>query len=152
MNPHAPADAILTLFEANTNAANVEDNSGKTPLYYALHYNPCAFVRMYSFLREHANTIEIDIQSWGVQSWRGVDTDPGCTPLHVLARNPFVPAHVIAALLELKMDDAFCPDNEGLSPLDYAKEYNVDGLVKMIAVLCNHRNSTSSFEGGGGGG
>jgi hypothetical protein len=141
MNPHAPADTILTLFEANVNAANVEDNRGRTPLYYALYYNPCAFVRMYSFLREH--TIEIDIQSclWGVQSWRGVDTDPGCTPLHVLVRNPFVPAHVIAALLELKMEDAFCLDIKGLSPLDYAEE-RMDGLVStMIAVLCNHRNS-----------
>ena len=43
----------------------------------------------------------------------------------------------------LKRGRHFSPsvDYEGLSPLDYAKECNVDGLVAMIAVLCNHRNS-----------
>jgi hypothetical protein len=157
MNPHAPADAILALLKANINAATVRDHEGKTPLYYALRYNPCAFVRMYSYLCEHTNinTIEFDIQpntiEFDNQPWRN-DPDPGRTPLHVLAQNPFAPANVIAAFLELKMEDAFCPDNKGLSPLDYAEEHNVEGLVSMIAVLCNHRNSISSFEGGGGGG
>jgi hypothetical protein len=160
MNPHAPADTILTLLKANINAASVRDQEGETPLYYALHCNPRAFVRMYSFLREH--TIEIEIQSWRVNPRELLylyddtddtdgddDTDddvnaPGDTPLHVLARNPFVPANVIAALLELNMGDAFCPDNEGMSPLDCARESNVEGLISMIAVLCNHRNSISS--------
>ena len=53
--------------------------------------------------------------------------------------------NAIAALLELKMEAAFSPDNEGLSPLDYATECNVDSLVAMIAVLCNHRNSMASM-------
>jgi len=61
-------------------------------------------------------------------------------------KNPFAPADAIAALLELKMEAAFCRDNEaGMSPLDYAKEYSVEGLVSMIAVLCNHRNSMASM-------
>ena len=74
-----------------------------------------------------------------------VDYSDGSTPLHILAKNPFAPANAIAALLELKMEAAFCPDNAGLSPLDYAKECNVDSLVAMIAVLCNHRNSMASM-------
>jgi len=143
MNPHAPADTILTLLKANINAANVEDNRGNTPLYYALYHNPCGFVRMYSYLREHTNTIENEIQSLVV-----IPDYDGGGPLHVLAKNPFAPANTIAAFLELKMEAAFCPDNEGLSPLDYAKECNVDSLIAMIAVLCNHRNSMSSMEGG----
>eukprot|EP01083_Nonionella_stella_P069796 186301_1 len=143
MNPHASADAILALLKTNINAASIRDHEGKNPLYYALYYNPCAFVRMYSYLRKHINTVENDIQSLSV-----VNPDDGDTPLIVLAKNPFVPANSIAALLELKMEDAFCPDDGGLSPLDYAKECNFEGLVSMIAVLCNHRNSISSFEGG----
>lgn len=149
-NPHAPVDAILTLLKANTNVANVEDNRGKTPLFYALHNNPCAFVRMYSYLRKHNIDIGFDIQSWGVHpdGSSAVDNvnNPGCTPLNVLVKNPFVPANVIATFfLQLKMEDAFCLDNEGLSPLDHARECNVEGLVSMVTVLCNHRNSMASI-------
>jgi len=157
MNPHTPVDTILTLLEANINVANVEDNRGKTSLFYALHYNPCAFVRMYSYLREHTIDIGIDIQSWRVDwgfSWcptlqflRDINelNDPGCTALNVLVKNPFVPATVIAAFLELEMEAAFWPDNGGLLPLDHAKECNVGGLVSMIVVLCNHRYSVASI-------
>ena len=139
VNPHTPADTILTLLKAKISAANVGDNRGKTPLYYALYHNPSAFVRMYCYLCEHTNTIENEIQSLLVIA------GDGDTPLHVLAKNPFAPANAISALLELKMEAAFCPDNEGLSPLDHAKECNVDSLVAMIAVLCNHRNSMASM-------
>lgn len=39
-------------------------------------------------------------------------------PLHVVAKNPLAPADIIAELLELKMEAAFCLDNEaGMSPL-----------------------------------
>ena len=92
---------------------------------------------MYSYLREHTHTIENEKQSLVLVA------DDGDTPLHVLAKNPFAPVNAIAALLELKMEAAICLDNEGLSPLDYAREYNVEGFVSMIAVLCIHRNSTA---------
>eukprot|EP01083_Nonionella_stella_P047355 126738_1 len=59
MNPHAPVHAILALLKANINAASVRDREGKTPLYYALHYNPYALVRMISCLREHGIENEI---------------------------------------------------------------------------------------------
>jgi hypothetical protein len=151
MNPHAPADTIYALLNANTNAVHVEDNQGRTPLYYALHFNPCALARMFSCLREHG--IENEIQSLLTRGrddddsgWS--DDDPGCatTPLHVLAQNPCAPADTIAALLEMKMEEVFRRDHKGNLCLDYAKEYNVDGLISMIAVLCNHRNSTASME------
>eukprot|EP00957_Ditylum_brightwellii_P011034 836530-Ditylum_brightwellii.AAC.1 len=61
------------------------------------------------------------------------------TPLRVLAQNPLTPADTIAALLELKMEVVFCRYNKGTLCLDYAKECNVNGLVSMIEVLCNHR-------------
>ena len=46
--------------------------------------------------------------------------------------------------LELKMEAAFNPDNEGmLEPLNYMKEYIVESLVSMMTVLflCIHRHS-----------
>jgi len=114
----------------------VEDNRGKTPLDYASHYNPIAFVRMLIYLRD--NGFEDEVQSLLVIPGDGRDT-----PLHVLAKNPFAPADTIAALLELIMEAAICRDDEGMSPLGYAGEYNVEGFVSMIAVLCIHRNSTA---------
>uniref|UniRef100_A0A7S3V9Q2 Uncharacterized protein n=1 Tax=Chaetoceros debilis TaxID=122233 RepID=A0A7S3V9Q2_9STRA len=146
MNPHAPTDGISSLLKASITAANVRDNRGKTALYYALHYNPCAFVRMYAYLLEHS--IEIDIYSWFVylNDHYEEEKDHGCTPLHVLAQNPFVPADAITRLMELKMDAVFFLDSEGMSPLDYARECNVEGLVLMIAILCNHRNAMDGFD------
>ena len=94
---------------------------------------------MFSYLREHTNTVENENQSLVVIV---DDNGDGDTPLHVLAKNPFAPANAISALLELKMEAAFCPDTIGLSPLDYAKECNVDSLVAMIAKNCNHCNQT----------
>jgi len=49
--------------QGKIDAANVGDNRGKISLYYAMYYNPCAFVRMYSYLCAHVNTIENVIQS-----------------------------------------------------------------------------------------
>ena len=144
MNPHAPANAILALFKANIYVANVEDNRGNILLYYALHYNPTAFVRMHSYLCE--NCIENVTQSLGVNHHNDNPRSTS-TPLHVLATNPFAPADTIAALLELKMEAVFCLDDERMSPLDYAKECNVDGLVSMMNVLCIHRNYTASMVG-----
>lgn len=71
------------------------------------------------------------------------DTIHGMNPLHILAMNPNAPADAISALLNANMEAAFCQDNQGKMPLDYAGEYNVDGLVGMITVLCNHRRAAT---------
>ena len=68
------------------------------------------------------------------------------TPLHMLSMNPYAPADAVAALLEVNVETAFSLDNEGKIPLDYARDYNVGGLVAMISALCNHRNSASRVE------
>eukprot|EP01083_Nonionella_stella_P206535 751170_1 len=142
MNPHAPDDAILALLKANINAASEKDERGNTPLDYALHYNPIAFVRMHHYLRD--NGIENGTKSLLVN--RHYDNSGNkSTPFHVLAKNPFAPAKTIAALLELKKEAAFRKDDKGNTPLDYAAEYNVDGLISMMNVLCNHRKSMASM-------
>lgn len=43
------------------------------------------------------------------------------------------------------MEAAFCSDNEGLTPLGYGEECNIDGLVSMIAALCNRRKSMAQM-------
>lgn len=84
-----------------------------------------------NFLNEHENNSALQI-----------DAIYGMTPLHMLSINPYGPADSIAALLASNMEAVFCSDNEDNTPLEYARDYNVGGLVAMIEVLCNHRNSS----------
>jgi hypothetical protein len=79
----------------------------------------------------------------GNDSALAVDPRHGMTPLHILSMNPRAPADTIVALFNSNMEAAFRQDAQEKTPLDYAREYNVDGLVSMIAGLCNHRNSMS---------
>ena len=65
------------------------------------------------------------------------------TPLHMLTMNPHAPAETIAALLNVNMEVAFCVDSQGKMSLDYARDYNVGGLVGMINGLCNHRHAAA---------
>ena len=60
----------------------------------------------------------------------------------MLSMNPHAPADAIAALFNSNMDAIFCADNQQKTPLEYARDYNVGGLVGMITSLCNHRNSS----------
>jgi len=138
-NPHAPVDAILTLLKANINAVNVMDYEKKTPIHYALTYNPCAFVRIYSYFHEH--DMQNEIQSLTV-SLNG----NGQVPLHYMVMNPLMPASTIVTLLDLQLESAFCLDNRNRTPLDYAKDCNADGLISMMTLLCNHRKSMASLE------
>ena len=64
----------------------------------------------------------------------------------LLSMNPYAPADAVATLLEVNVETAFSLDNEGKIPLDYARDYNVGGLVAMISALCNHKNSGSRAE------
>ena len=81
------------------------------------------------------------LNEYGNDSALQIDTTHGMTPLHMLSMNPHAPSETIAALLDVKVDVAFRLDNEGKTSLDYARDYNVDGLIAMIGGLCNHRHS-----------
>ena len=59
----------------------------------------------------------------------------------MLSMNPHAPADVIAALLNVNMEVVFRLDNQGKISLDYARDYNVGGLVALVSGLCNHRNA-----------
>ena len=60
-----------------------------------------------------------------------------------VSMNPHAPAETIAALLDVNMEVAFRLDKQGKILLDYARDYNVGGLVGMINGLCNHRHAVA---------
>eukprot|EP01083_Nonionella_stella_P032298 88396_1 len=84
----------------------------------------------------------------GVDSALTIEKIHGMTPLHMLAMNPHAPGDAITALLESNVEAVFSLDSELKTPLDYARSYNVGGLVGMIVGLCNRRNSSISDERG----
>ena len=63
------------------------------------------------------------------------------TPLHMLSMNPHALADTIAALLDVNVEVAFRLDNQGKMSMDYARDYNVGGLVAMVNGLCNYRHA-----------
>uniref|UniRef100_A0A7S3VGD5 Leucine-rich repeat domain-containing protein n=1 Tax=Chaetoceros debilis TaxID=122233 RepID=A0A7S3VGD5_9STRA len=75
----------------------------------------------------------------GNNSSRFIDIFHQMTPLHMITMNPHAPAHAISALLESNIGGGFCLDFYDKTPLDYARDYNVDGLIGMISSLCMHR-------------
>ena len=91
------------------------------------------------------NQINEYLNENGNDSALTVDPYHGMTPLHVLTMNPHAPADAIAALFESNTEAAFLRDNKRNTPLDYAKEYNVDGFASMMSILCIHRTSTASM-------
>ena len=99
--------------------------------FHELCYNSSATTKQINeYLIEHGN-----------DSALAIDTIHGMTPLHMLSMNPHAPADTIAALLNVDMEVAFCLDNQGKMSLDYARDYNVGGLIAMINGLCNHRHA-----------
>lgn len=78
----------------------------------------------------------------GKQAALQIDPYHGMTPLHILAMNPFAPPETMSAIFESNVETAFYLDYRQNTPLDYARDYNVGGLVGMIAALCRHRNAT----------
>ena len=68
------------------------------------------------------------------------------TPLRILLMNPHAPADAIAELLNPNMEAIMCLDSQQKGPLENARDVNVDGLITMIAVLRNPRNSSIRVE------
>ena len=82
------------------------------------------------YLNEHGNDSAV-----------AIDTIHDMTPLHMLSMNPHSPSDAIAALFDVNMEVIFRLDNQEKIPLDYARDYNVGGLVALVNGLCNHRNA-----------
>jgi len=83
-----------------------------------------------AYINEHGNDTALDI-----------DTIHGMTPLHMLSMNPHSPADAIAAVLDVDVEVVFRLDGQGKLSLDYARDYNVGGLVALVNGLCNHLQS-----------
>ena len=75
-----------------------------------------------------------------------IDGKHGMSLLHMIAMNPHAPVDTIAALFDSNMDDVFCSNYQVKTPLEYARYYNVGGLIGMIAGLCNYKNSSILIE------
>ena len=87
------------------------------------------------YLHEHGN-----------DSALAIDPYHGMNPLHILSMNPHAPADAIAALFDSNIQTVFCADNQQKTPLEYARDCNVGGLIQIINGLCNHRNSSIPVE------
>jgi hypothetical protein len=87
--------------------------------------------QIYDYLIDNGNDLALQI-----------DPHHGMTPLHMLSMNPHAPADAIASLFNSNMEAIFCVDNQQKTPLQYARDYNVGGLVEMINSLCSHRNAS----------
>ena len=99
--------------------------------FYRLCYDPTITTQMINdYIIENGNESALQI-----------DPIYGMTPLHMLSMNPHAPPDSIAALLNCNMEAILSLDDKQKSPLDYARDYNVGGLIGMITSLCNDRNS-----------
>ena len=73
-----------------------------------------------------------------------IDKIHGMTPLHMLTMNPHAPADAIAALFNANKEAIFCTNYHEKTPLEYATDHNVCGLIEIVNNLCSHRNSSTS--------
>ncbi len=64
----------------------------------------------------------------------------------MLSMNPYAPSETIAALLNVNVEFAFRLDYKEKMSLDYARDYNVGGLIGMINGQCNYKNSSIPVE------
>ena len=119
--------------ESNNNVNEwLDQHMDEAPFHKICYNSSISTKQLNDYLQEHGNDAAL-----------AIDPYYGMTPLHMLSMNPYAPADAVAALLEVNVETAFSLDNEGKIPLDYARDYNVGGLVAMISALCNHRNSAS---------
>ena len=68
--------------------------------------------------------------------------DYGMATLHILTRNPHATPDCIVACYAVDPSDLLALDKRGLHSLDYARAYNVQGLLALIEVLCMHLRSS----------
>ena len=92
------------------------------------------------------NQINDYLSQNGNDSALAIDAAHGMTPLHVISMNTHAPGETIAALFNSQTDTIFCEDNQQNTPLDYARDYNIGGLIEMITELCIHRHSSTPVE------
>jgi len=71
------------------------------------------------------------------------DASYSMCPLHILTMNPHAPIDAIAALLDSNLEAVLSLDNKEKTPLDYARDYNVSGLVALIKGLCIYKNASA---------
>ncbi len=61
------------------------------------------------------------------------------TPLHILTMNPHATLGAIIACYDINPNAAITEDSDFTTPMDYAREYNVQGLIAMVSLLSVER-------------
>ena len=102
------------------------------------HMDDSPFHKLYYNSSVNTQQINDYLDEHGNDSTLQIGPIHGMTPLHMLTMDPNAPAETIAALLNSNTDNIFCLD----SPLDYARDYNVGGLIGMVAGICNKRHAS----------
>lgn len=59
----------------------------------------------------------------------------GMSALHILTLNPHASAEAILSCFDANESAVFDEDDEGYTPLDYARQYNVQGLLALLESL-----------------
>lgn len=73
------------------------------------------------------------------------EDDNEMTALHILALNPFTTKDTLLACYDANESAVLMKDSEGLTPLDYARLYNMECVVALIEALCVHRMSQNQW-------
>eukprot|EP01083_Nonionella_stella_P047353 126735_1 len=142
------AEASGVAYRVRNEWGGVTDESIRRVNEWLLHYMDAApFHKLCYTSSITVKEINDYLSENGNDSALQIDTVHGMTPLHILTMNPHAPADAIAALLTSNMEAVFFLEtSQQKTPLEYARDYNVDGLIAMIAVLCNHKNSPIAIE------
>uniref|UniRef100_A0A7S3VG25 Uncharacterized protein n=1 Tax=Chaetoceros debilis TaxID=122233 RepID=A0A7S3VG25_9STRA len=137
------ADNTGVTIEYDENNAIANDESNRRVNEWLIHHMDAApFHKLCYDSSVTTKQISDYLHEHGNDSALAIDPYHGMTPLHILSMNPHAPADTIAALFNSNIQTVFCADNQQKTPLEYARDYNVGGLIQMINCLCNHRNSS----------
>ena len=79
--------------------------------------------------------INLYLNQHGHNSAQTKDTTYGMIPLHILSMNPYAETDTIKVLMTIKNETALYTDNDNMTPLDYATNFNFKALVKMMKIL-----------------
>lgn len=65
-----------------------------------------------------------------------IDRYHGMTALHILAMNPHTRSDPVAALFEFNKEAIFILDRHSKTPIDLARDFNVENMLELINCLC----------------
>ncbi len=96
--------------------------------FHAICHNPSVSCKMIMDFQDSKNETQ-------ARTHACIRDDNEMTPLHILACNPDASSDAIASCFLIYPNAAIAIDNQGLTPIDYARKYNVQGLLALTKAL-----------------